>query len=1042
MVGESAVAGAEVVVLGPVGVRIGGRVAVPSAEQARTLLGALALAGAAGLSGPALAEAIWPEDTTSRHRTSLPVAVHRVRRWLREVAEDAVAIESTGSGYRLAGAVDADRFRRLVAAGQESAADGEARIAALAAALALWRDDPLAGTQVPPGLEAAVDGLHRTRIAAAVRYGRLLVAAGRPAEAADVLLPVAGQHPLDEHLQGALIEALAAAGRQAEALDRYERLRLRLADELGVDPGRELSETLVRVLRQNLPPATSRPAAPTGVPAQLPPAVAGFVGRDGPLAELDALRRAGDAGGSVVISALDGLGGIGKTALAVQWAHRVAGGYPDGQLYVDLRGYAATDPVRPVEVLGRFLRALGVPADQVPAGTGEAAARYRSLVAGRRMLILLDNAADADQVRPLLPGTPTCLVLVTSRARLDGLLVREGARQLTLRVLDTAEAVELLASVAGGERVAAAPVAAAELVALCGYLPLALRIVGAQLAADPAMTLAAQVAALREDRWAELALPADPGLSVRATFDLSYASLDPADQRLFRLLGLAPGPDIAPAAVAALAGQPVRAAERALRRLVTAHLVDGGDGRYSLHDLVAEYARDRAEPADHEAVRELCRWYLATAQAAGRRLYPSAPTLLEPGEAGAEPLPFPDDDAAQAWLDAERATLSAVAAHAATHGPYDVAWHLIDSHGRALRTRGDLPATLALGEDALAAAERAGDPRGAALAHRYVGQARQDQEGPAAAFEHLEKSLAAARTAGWVTGESLALNGLAAARAMSGDVAGAVEPFRAVIEHSRTHGLTDTARIATANLSVALRTLGRLPEALEHNEALREWHRGTAGDELVALGNRAEIYLDLGRLAEAEQTAGRARIAAQRAGNRLAEGNIRHIAARIRLEEGEPEQARTEARAALDVALDMGHRWLEAEAETVLAEADLQLGADEEARAHLGHALELSAATRHVPAEVRALLALARLDGQPEPAQRALAIAHERGYRVLEADALSTLALLHRHAHDQAAATTHAERALALYRDCGAALRESRIWRLLADIEQAPAPES
>ncbi|MFL6075859.1 MAG: AfsR/SARP family transcriptional regulator [Mycobacteriales bacterium] len=1043
----------EVLVLGSVAVRAGERVLAPSSPRNRALLGILALAGRAGRSRTDLAEALWPGESAARHRSSLPVSVHRLRGWLRETTGDAVRIESTPTGYALVGPVDADRFGRLVAAAEavpESEPGERARL--LAAALDLWRGEPLAGTTLGAEEDDEAGRLRESLATATLACGAALVRLGRAREAVDVLSPVAGQLPLDEAVQGGLIEALAAAGRQAEALERYERLRLRLADELGVDPSRELSDTLLRVLRQDLPgppgrdaaePGTAAepPAWPAVVPAQLPPETAGFAGRSAQLAELDGLHGAAEGAGSVVISALDGLGGVGKTALALRWAHRLAGEYPDGQLYVDLRGYAHAESLRPLEALGRFLRAFGVPAERVPVDLDDAVGLYRSVLAGRRVLVLLDNARDADQVRPLLPGSPGCLVLVTSRDRLDGLVAREGARRLTLDVLNPGEARALLAGVLGEPRVAAEPAATAELAALCGHLPLALRITAAQLAATPDQPLAAQVALLRQDRWAELAVPGDPNASVRATFDLSYQRLHPADRRLFRLLGLAPGTDIGLPAATALAGTPAAETGRSLRRLAAAHLIRIEAGRYSLHDLVGEYARLRAEPADTDDVTRLARWYVATAEAAHLALYPHTDHVAPPDPAR-EPLAFATDEAALAWVESELTNLHAVATHAATRGPREIAWQLTHALSTVLHRRGHVDLWTNLGRTALAAATEAGDAAGAMIAHRVLANAarrRGDLEG---SLEHNEESLAAARAADSPYGVAAALNGIATVHQMKGEVARAVDLFREVLEYSDAHRLTWVRDWASTNLGVSLYGLGRLGEAVACTRPLADRPRGHGMG--MEQANVASYLHDMGRLEEARRYADESLEAARRLGARTIETNALEVLAEIQADSGDLDLARATAESARAVAVDAGHRWMEELATRTLGEICRRLGDLDTAESCFRRVIRLSRASGNGYTEANALVGLAltcqatgRVAEALEHATRALALASKRQYRLMEADALFALATIRLHAGEPEAAVRHAEAALARYRDGEAAIREARARQLLDRAREA-----
>jgi hypothetical protein len=374
----------------------------------------------------------------------------------------------------------------------------------------------------------------------------------------------------------------------------------------------------------------------------------------------------------------------------VRWAHRARARFPDGQLYVNLRGYALTPPLRPIEALARFLHALGVGAEEVPADEAEAAAMYRTLLADRRLLVVLDNARHADQVRPLLPASPGCLVLVSSRDRLLGLVARYGARRLTLDVLSPTEAHELLARILGQDRVAAEAAATAELAQMCGLLPLALRIAAANLLDQPGRGIADYVTELSETRrLAGLAVDGDPDATVRTAFDTSYAVLEPDDRRMFRLLGLVPGPEVTAPAAAALADVPLRRAAQLLDRLAGAHLLEPRTpGRFGFHDLLRLYARQGTQQEDEAKVRQeaserLLAWYLHGADGATQLLYPTVVRLPLPAASSHLPVPTFDDRAqALAWLDAERPNLVAAVQHAADHGPRPSAWLLADNPAR------------------------------------------------------------------------------------------------------------------------------------------------------------------------------------------------------------------------------------------------------------------------------------------------------------------------------------------------------------------------
>ncbi|MGM1061679.1 ATP-binding protein [Saccharothrix sp. Mg75] len=426
--------------------------------------------------------------------------------------------------------------------------------------------------------------------------------------------------------------------------------------------------------------AAWRPDHPR-VPRQLPPVVRGFTGRVEHLAALDALldRDGGGDRGAVVISALDGTAGVGKTALAVRWAHDVQHRFPDGTLYVDLRGYAPGAPADPGEVLGWFLGALGVPPERVPSGPEERAGCYRSVLAGRRVLVVLDNAHSAGQVRPLLPGDPDCLVVVTSRARLTGLVVGEGATRVTLDLLTPGEALELVRTVLGPSWADAEPDAVVELIGACARLPLALRIAAGRVAAHPHLTLADLVAELRGDqgRWEALSVPHDERTAVRPVFDWSYRLLGAEEARVFRLLGLHPGPEIDLHAAAALAGVGLASARRSLAALGEAHVVEPiARDRYRLHDLLRAYAADRAAReesagARDRARRNLVEWYAHHAVTAAAAVAPMLTEWFgvpEPDANAAPEVTFADPAETWAWARREVVNLLPVTREAARHG--------------------------------------------------------------------------------------------------------------------------------------------------------------------------------------------------------------------------------------------------------------------------------------------------------------------------------------------------------------------------------------
>ncbi|MBV9449727.1 MAG: tetratricopeptide repeat protein [Streptosporangiaceae bacterium] len=505
-----------------------------------------------------------------------------------------------------------------------------------------------------------------------------------------------------------------------------------LATALGLSPAAR--DELARAGGQ--PGPSGHPAAAEGaggpVPRQLPPAIKHFTGRVDALKILGALI-GGASTGTVVISAIDGTAGIGKTALAVHWAHQVAEQFPDGQLYVNLRGFdPGGPPLSPGEAIRGFLYALGVPPAQIPASLEAQTARYRSLLAGRRVLVLLDNAVDAGQVRPLLPGSPGCLVVVTSRARLLSLVAAEGAHPLTLDLLTIDEARELLARRLGAERVYREPDATASLSALCARLPLALNIVAARAASESARPLADLAAQLRGGRSRLDVLDAgDPVTDVRAVFSWSYQYLSVPAARMFRLLGgVHPGPDISAAASASLAGVPVDAAREALDELTTARLItEQPPGRFYFHDLLRTYAAEQARAVDDEAsrraaLRRVLDHYLQATCRAAQLLAPARdPIALAAPSPGVVRCDFRDDAEALAWLEAEYPVLLAAITVAAGSGLDTYAWQLPWGLSDFLPRRGHWHMFAGTQETALAASERLGDLDAQARAHAQLGYA-------------------------------------------------------------------------------------------------------------------------------------------------------------------------------------------------------------------------------------------------------------------------------------------------------------------------------
>ncbi|WP_406453197.1 tetratricopeptide repeat protein [Streptomyces sp. NBC_01622] len=693
-------------------------------------------------------------------------------------------------GYRLEVDPDGLDLLRFRALRQRAAQDGQPPTATglLIEALALWRGPAASGIAPEVRSHPAFTALDDEHLAAVKEAAELALEAG-PGLGARVLVTLrqaAAQHPLDEGLQARLILVLAATGHQAEALDVHRTVRTRLADELGVQPGPELQAALQRVLghthavrggaRQTEPAedvegAAQLDAVATIRPAQLPVDLPAFTGRRSELAHVqELLPGSGTSTPTVVISAIGGMAGVGKTTLAVHWAHSVADRFPDGQLYVNLRGFHPSGSIMSAaEAIRSFLDVFGVPGQRIPAGLDAQAALYRSLLADRRVLIVLDNARDTEHVRPLLPGAPGCLVVVTSRNQLYGLVAGEGAHSLTLDVLTEAEAREFLSRRLGAERIANEPDAVAEIITLCGRLPLALAVVSARAVVNPAFPLASIAAELSESEDSLDAFAGEaPAADARSAFSWSYQLLSPAAARVFRLLALHPGPDCSLAAVASLAGQRVGQVRPVVAELARAHLISEPlPGRYGCHELLRAYAAELGrthdtaqEPAT--ARRRMLDHYLHTAHAADSLLMPSRDRVqLRPHTPGVTVPRLPDQAAAVDWLETNRSAVLAAIEQDARHGGGEHSWQLASVLELYLDRNGRWPEQLDAQTTAVEAAQRLGDIPGQAFAHLALGFVSGRLDRPDEADAHLSRALELFGEIGDLGGRSRTLRRLA-----------------------------------------------------------------------------------------------------------------------------------------------------------------------------------------------------------------------------------------------------------------------------------------
>ncbi|TVZ06055.1 AfsR family transcriptional regulator [Trebonia kvetii] len=820
--GRLAVVPLRVGVLGPVTVwREGSEVAAGQPRQL-AVLGVLASRANRVVSRGELVDAVWGDNTPASAEGGVYTYVAGLRRVLEPDraprARSRVLVSSSG-GYTLRigpSSLDASEFEECLirARGLRAAGDAAEAASTLDAALSLWRGQPFTG--VPgPFAEAERRRLTELRTAAVEVRANLMLDQGHAAAAIPELTALVAEHPLRERAHGLLMIALYQCGRQAEALGVFRDVRERLAEDLGIDPGVELTSIHQRLLamdpalsgpapadrtgarqadgasarpptdqapeagpttkpakmpdgtpeqspeagrvaaRQEADPGADAPSGPGGVPspAQVPPEPAGFAGRVPELRWLEGLLPEQTGAEGTPIALITGTAGVGKTTLAIRFARQVASSFPDGQLYVNLRGFdPASAPVSPASALQWFFDALGVPPRHVPSALDAQSALLRSLLCGRRMMLLLDNAHDASQVRPLLPGSPGCMVIVTSRSQLTGLVVTEGAWPLSLDVLGADEAAELLAKRLGPERVTAEPHAVVELVAQSAGLPLALSVACARAVTRAGGRLADLAAELADARdRLDVLRTGEVTTDLRAVFSWSVDKLSEEAASAFRLIGLHPGPDISAAAAASLAGTTPAKARAALAELTRASLLtEDAAGRFGCHDLLRAYAAEQAAATLTDAERDLARrrildHYLRTAQGAAVRLYPGRGLLVlsdQPDGVAAEE--FDGDgayDAALAWFTAENRVLHNVIKMAAAHGEDEHCWKLAWCWAPLLKRRGRLNAVLTVQRIALDAADRLGDTNALAHVHYDLGHVSLRLCAYAAAEAHLRRAL-------------------------------------------------------------------------------------------------------------------------------------------------------------------------------------------------------------------------------------------------------------------------------------------------------------
>jgi DNA-binding SARP family transcriptional activator len=933
--------------LGPLEIRAGEDWLGIGAPKWRSVLAALLINAGQIVPVDTLINEVWGETPPAKAGNLISIYVLRLRRLLGDTDSTLLVTRAPGYLLRLApGDTDAQVFEALVREGRRAyaAGDPERAAAQLAEALALCHGSPLADVPATTLVETEAERLTELRLDAAELRVMAELACGSHAQVIPELRRLLADHSLRENLWLLLMQALDGAGRHAEALEAYGQARGVLAEELGVDPGAELrqfyADLLARddVLTRNadapgsisagtvsssigpteVPPVSGEIRVPrfVPVPAQLPADVADFTGRSDQVKHLCDVLSSGSADddpGMVRIALIAGSGGLGKTSLAVHAAHRVRASFLDGQLYVDLFG-ATPHPVPAADVLARFLRDLGVDGREIPVDEDERAARYRTVLAGRRMLIVLDNARDAAQVRPLLPGSASCAVLVTTRSRMPDLA---STRLVDLNVLDDDEALALFTRVVGDERAAAEPEATAELLLACAGLPLAIRICAARLNTRSGWTIRAMANRLRHEhrRLDELRVG---DMAVRASFQVSFASLPagtradgiaPADA--FRLLGLWQGPSISSAAAAALFGTPEHLAEDALETLVDAHLLESTSlERYKFHDLLRVYSSERAVadlsgPDRDAAVGRFLRWYMRTADAAAIAVSPHTYNMpLQSADADPAPLSFTGSDEALSWYDSERANVVAATRQASGSGLHEIAWRLPAPLFWVFYHRDNWVDLVTTHRIALASARHVGNPQGEAWVLNNLGEAlvmTGDNEG----IGLLEQALAIRREIGDRMGETQAANNLADAYQRLGRANEALGLLRRALDLNRQVGNRYGEGVALVNLGERLLDLDRADEAIDCLQQARrtfadiEYPDG-AGWAMYWFGR---CFASLGRDAEALDYLRQALASHQAAGNRLRQAVTLRFLGRTQARNGLAAEAReswTQAAAIFD----------------------------------------------------------------------------------------------------------------------------------------------
>lgn len=946
-------------ILGPL--RVGGEGAV-TAGRDRTILAILLLQAGRIVPAEELVDAVWEEQPPATARAQLQTCVSRLRRRFVTLGlpPDLIVTDPVGYGVHTApGDLDAEVFGDEVAAARaavvaDDLADARRRFRA---ALALWRGPALGGI-AGRSVRGRAQTLDEQRVTALEECVDVELQLGNAGDLIDELTEAVARHPLRDRLRGQLMLALSAIGRQADALVVYRDGRRHYADELGIEPGVELQKLHQRVLAGDLVTIGPRPS--TTPVRGLPRAISDFTGRQEIVANLFQRVREGDT----QVQLIDGMAGSGKTTLAVHLATRLADRYPDAQLYLDLHGHSERTPLTPAAAVATLLRQLGIPAEQIPVDLEDRLARWRTELVDRRVLVLLDNAASVDQVAPLLPTGRSCLTLVTSRWRLVGL---DAGHPVSLPVLDLDEAVTLLGRVAGPERVAAEPKAAAEVTRRCGFLPLAIRLAGARLAHRPSWRIVDLVERLAGARDPLAEFAAGPR-SVGGAFALSYAQVSRPARRLFRLLGVHPDSNFDNAVAAALADLALPDTRDLLDELIDANLVEEPrPGRFRLHDLVQEYARRLlAEPGRRAerfaALERLLDHHLHVAAAIADRFETAASRaqFMSPKAPRAD-LVDSCVEQGRAWCDENRTVLTALSRIAEAEGFLQHCWQLTRACWGFHYERGQLDDLIDTHTVALRAARRLGNDVAVATTLNYLASAYYRLGRFAAAIRLTEEALSLRRQLGFTSAVATTLYNLGSLKAANGEYRASMRLFQEALELSPSD--RDLASLANLlnNITQALLNWGRYGDALRfsRHQLLMSRQIGDLRQLSHAVGHVGATRHRLGDIEPARRLLWTALRLKRRVGNRYGEGEMLNELGLMERADS-PEKAAALHREALVTMIDAGDRAGQCGTRNMLAQAIAEQGDRPSALDLFRRVLQDAQKINHRYEQARALDGMAR----------------------------------------------------------------------------------